>query len=294
MEKDQIESFLKLAELGCSFTKTALALHTSQPAISRKMAELQRELGKDLPLFEPDGRRKKLTVYGEELRNELQDLRDRWNVIAPRLQEKAGAHVNAPVRVGAGATAAHYLLPDAVEQFHRENPDVELSIRIQLFSETIKSLRAGELDFALRSAKRDDIPKDLRFQPVKQIGYKLIVPKGSPLKKVQKAEDLKDQAFVGASEGTRGYGALQRYFAQRGVPIRMALQVGGWDLAKTYVSKGLGIALVPEFCLLPGDRRKVSVRPAPEGFPVDEYGILQRKGRYLPATAKALMGLILT
>lgn len=292
MEKDHIDTFLKLCETGCNFTKTARLMNTSQPAISRKMSELQASLGKELPLFQSSGRGKKLTPVGEDLKTELRELREHWNSITPRLQEKAGKSVKTPVRVGSGATGAHYLMRDAISKFHRENPEVELSIKVQLFSETLAQLRSGDLDFGLRSCRRDEVPATMKFQPIQKAPYRLIVPKGSPIKKVRKAEDLSGQAFVGASGGTRGWNTLQGFFADRGVPISMAMTVGTWDLCKLYVESGLGIALVPEFCILPGDRRKLSVREAPEGFPVYEYGLIHRKEHYLPAPAKALMKLL--
>ena len=50
MEVDQLEAFVAIIR-GGGFTRAAAILHLSQPAVSRRLDLLERELG--APLFEP-------------------------------------------------------------------------------------------------------------------------------------------------------------------------------------------------------------------------------------------------
>src|SRR5262245_2479819 len=65
MELDLLGSFLAVAEHG-SVTAAAARLHLTQPAVTRHVLALERELG--LPLFERAGRGMRLTAAGATLR----------------------------------------------------------------------------------------------------------------------------------------------------------------------------------------------------------------------------------
>jgi len=73
MEFKHLKAFASVAELG-SVSKAALRLHTSQPALSRQIMELEKELG--LALFNRVGRRLSLTGEGEEFVESCRRLLD--------------------------------------------------------------------------------------------------------------------------------------------------------------------------------------------------------------------------
>jgi LysR family nitrogen assimilation transcriptional regulator len=73
MEFKHLKAFASVAELG-SVSKAALRLHTSQPALSRQIMELEKELG--LALFNRVGRRLSLTGQGEEFVESCRRLLD--------------------------------------------------------------------------------------------------------------------------------------------------------------------------------------------------------------------------
>ena len=60
----QLRHLISLAESG-SFSKSAQALHLTQPALSRSIRALEDELG--MPLFDRVGRRNELTAFGREV-----------------------------------------------------------------------------------------------------------------------------------------------------------------------------------------------------------------------------------
>ena len=63
MNLSQLYYFRKLAEVK-HYTHAAEELFISQPTLSNSISQLERELG--IPLFEREGRKIKLTKYGEE------------------------------------------------------------------------------------------------------------------------------------------------------------------------------------------------------------------------------------
>ena len=88
----QLRHLISLARTG-SFSKSAQALHLTQPALSRSIRALEDELG--MPLFDRVGRSNELTAFGrevldrsrhlvseaDELRDSGRRLRDRKSVV---------------------------------------------------------------------------------------------------------------------------------------------------------------------------------------------------------------------
>jgi DNA-binding transcriptional LysR family regulator len=68
------------------------------------------------------------------------------------------------------------------------------------------------------------------------------------------------------------------------LPCRVALEAGGWEIIKRYVELGLGIAVVPAFCLERG--AGLIARSAVHLFGADSYGLLARGSA--PPSAAAL------
>ena len=64
MDLRHVRTFVTVAELG-TVSSAALRLHTAQPALSRQIGDLEREL--DVKLFDRVGRRLVLTSAGEQL-----------------------------------------------------------------------------------------------------------------------------------------------------------------------------------------------------------------------------------
>ncbi|MFC1678799.1 LysR family transcriptional regulator [Elusimicrobiota bacterium] len=292
MQREHISTFLKVVECDCNFTSAAKALHTSQPSVTRLMKALQATIGRDVPLFETRGRRKTLTGYGEKLCELLGPLKESLDEIPKRLRDEADSGVRDPVTVAAGMTAARYLLPKEILKFKRRNKGVGVSVRVELWADTLKGLRSGDLDFALRSSAT--IPHDMVFWVTESFEHKLIAPRRHPITKIQRVtlRDMSRHSFVAPGVDTRGWHAIRDFFAHQGLDCRLEMTVGGWDLVKHYVRMGLGLAVVPSFCIRPEDRKHLAVYPAPKDYPLGNYGIIYQKGRYFSRSALELISML--
>src|SRR5687767_8626347 len=105
-----LETFCAVAEVG-SLTKAAERLHTTQPAITRQMRTLERELGATLLTRTPQG--VALTAAGRAVlrhaRNAIAALRAARQAAAEFSESGAGR-----LRIAAGLMATQYVLPAAV------------------------------------------------------------------------------------------------------------------------------------------------------------------------------------
>jgi len=80
------------------------------------------------------------------------------------------------------------------------------------------------------------------------------------------------------------YQVVDLVFQKHGLPFRVNLEVGGWEVIKKYVELGMGISIVTDVCLT-GEEKLVK-KPLDRYFPKRTYGIVLRRGKYLSPQAK--------
>ena len=145
VDTDLLRSFVAVADAG-SITQAAARLHLSQPALSRRLQQLEAELGVTLLVRGRHG--VELTVLGEDVLVETRAIVDRYDRlmrdITDQLRLEAGA-----VRVGGGATAVSYLLPDAIATFQARHPGVRFQVREAGSREIADAVGDGALELGL-------------------------------------------------------------------------------------------------------------------------------------------------
>src|SRR5215470_19186580 len=118
--------FTAIVENG-GFTKAARVLRLSQPAISKSLTELEKQL--HVSLMERSGKSLILTEAGRTLYARAGELFGAEREAERELRELRGLKRGA-LRVGASTTIATYLLPRYLGRFHTRHP----SVRIQTTS----------------------------------------------------------------------------------------------------------------------------------------------------------------
>ncbi len=148
----QLRNLLAVERAG-TFTAAAEELHVSQPALSQSLAELERRLG--ARLFERDGRRRRLTVAGEEVARFAAEVIGRGEELRDSLaaQEEGRAGT---LDVGMIDAASLYLLPGAIEAYRQARPEVRLSIIVDDSSSLLARLRQFEIDLAIVVGEPDE------------------------------------------------------------------------------------------------------------------------------------------
>jgi DNA-binding transcriptional LysR family regulator len=285
METQQARVFLAVAREG-SFSRAARRLYRTQPTVTMAVQKLERELG--ARLFERMGHGVRLTRAGETLLESLGPLVEQWDRAARGLQESADGVLRGPVQLGAGEAAILYLLPGPIRSYLRNHPHVDVIIRHRSAEETLAMLRQGEIDFALRALPEP--PADMAFFPFRTANRLLIAPRNHPIHRTKSLtpEGLARYPFILPWHGSATRKLIEGFFAERGLALRVALEAGGWEAIKRYAGLGLGVGVVPDFCLDPADRR-LSARPARHLFGQDTYGIVTKRGRETSPAARALI-----
>ena len=121
---------------------------------------------------------------------------------------------------------------------------------------------------------------------------KLITPLDHPLAK-QKAvtlEEIAQYSLILPPRYLSTWGLVKSVFQQHNIQHTVTLEAGGWVVIKKYVEMGLGISIVTDICLQDSD--KLSAIPVKQYFPSRTYGIVLRRGKFIPAQAKRFIELL--
>jgi DNA-binding transcriptional LysR family regulator len=244
MTFDELEAFVCIAEAG-GFTEASRRLHRSQPAISRRIHELEHGLG--TALFERAGRRVTLTGAGRALlphaEAALAAIRDGERAVRARVPGVVA------LRLAIVGTLADSHLVDALRAFTaRSGPD-SVDLRTATSREVSSLVRTGEADLGLRYHADPD-PR-LESIPLGEEALRVVVAAGHRITagRLPDLGPLRDEKWLGfpAERGRPGSfrGLLEHQLAAAGVADPSITTVDSLTAQKRLVEAGLGVALMP-------------------------------------------------
>ena len=283
----QLRAFCYAANVG-SISKAARQLYLSQPSVSLQIQALEREL--NTLLFERRGPKIKLTPDGRALLEIALPLVEGMDSLRDTFAERCGDLNSGYLNIAAGESTILYILPRYLKQFSDRYPGVLIRMHNVTGADGMAMLRADEADFAVGSMI--DIPDDVSYYPVFEFNPTLITPLGHPLAGREQVS-LKDIAMYDLILPPRylsTWGIVRSVFQQYNIQYKVTLEAGGWAVIKRYVEMGLGISIVTDICLEENDR--LATMPVKEYFPTRSYGIVLRRGKFIPAQAKQFIELL--
>lgn len=140
-----IKYFLTLAET-LNYTKASQILYTTQPNLSKSIVNLEEEVG--VKLFIRTKRDVRLTPAGEIFRREAEKLMSHYmNAIYKAREVEEG--LNGYITLGFLGTATTKLLPEIVQKFKEEYPNIYLDLKDYTYSSLFDALIEDEIDIAL-------------------------------------------------------------------------------------------------------------------------------------------------
>ncbi len=151
MEIRQIQTFLEIHRQG-SFVGAAARLALTQPALSRQVSLLERELGAKLFYRSAQGAR--LTPDGERILSAAQDLENAVRRVAESAQ--AQGEISGRYTISCGGTIAAYVLPEAVRRIRQRHPGLVVRVVEGDAYDTLRSLTGGEAELGILSGQPDD------------------------------------------------------------------------------------------------------------------------------------------
>lgn len=258
--------FYYVAKYG-NLTKAALALSTSQPAVTRTIHKLEEELGCRLFIRSKAGMA--LTSEGQTFYEYVSAGCAQFfkgeQKITSLLSLDEGA-----ITISATETALHCCLLQAMENFHELHPKVTFKILNNSSSESIAALRQGQVDMAMISSIPFAMETPLVAHTVHSYNDILIGGrKYSHLKEnTHTLAELSEYPWVSLTSEAITRIFLNTYFASQGVPFHPAIELATTDLILPAIEHNLGIGfLPPEFAKEAIDTGSVFCIQIPDEMP---------------------------
>lgn len=270
-----------------SVTAAARRLGTSQPALSRLLAQLEAEIG-----FELFSRERRRLVPARRSALFL-DRAAAMVTEAERMRQLALALRNgqrSTIRILAVPNLALGLLQDAMTAFATHHPEMEVQVALRFRTDLLRELAAGEADFGLSVLPVD--MAGLRVRAFSRTEAVCLLPRGHPLtrRRVITPELLDGLDLAVLPEGAVLKQWLDEAFVAAGASYRRRFAVDSTLMAAGYVEAGLCCAVMHPLSAsrLPAG---VVVRPFRPAIRLT-YSLLERADAGLGAIADSLEGVL--
>lgn len=282
MDIQSLEALIAISAHG-SFSAAAERLHLTQPAISKRIQNLEQQVGASL--FDRDGRRIHLTDAGKLLLPAAQRILQEVDN-AQRTMQNLNQQVSGTLTFATSHHIGLHRLPQLLSRFIESNPEVELDLHFQESEVAYQSILRREVEFAfvtLVSRPPRAIEQSVRWQD--RLVYVSARNHFLARKKRLQLNELCYTRAVLPHESSATYQLIHQQFAQRKLPLKTTLPVNYLETIRMMVSVGLGWSVLPESML--DDRLTVLPVDAP---PLHrQLGIIRLRERTLSNAAQAFL-----
>ena len=241
MELRVLRYFLAVAREQ-SISGAANALHITQPALSRQLMELERELGVRLFVRGSRGRPVELTEDGRRLRLRAEELVALAERTAEEFSDDAES-VSGVVSVGAGETAGMRLLADAAARLRAQYPRVRFRLYSGIADDVTERLDRGLLDFGVLVGESALQKYDYLSLPASET-WGVLLRSDHPLaaKARVTARDLRAEPLIVSRQALQN-NEFSGWFGKKAEELNVVADYNLLHNAVYFVEAGLGSAL---------------------------------------------------
>jgi DNA-binding transcriptional LysR family regulator len=293
MKLDEIRALVSIAQLG-GVTRAAGNLNRSQPAVSRRIRQLEEALG--ARLIEKVSGGVILTEAGRAFLPHAEAALAAIGDGIAAVHDRQGA-TQGNVAIALVGTLAGTSVVEHVRRFARDHPNVRLELRTANSREVSDLVRRGEVTLGLRyfadpsAALVSRVVAEETLVVVASSAHRFAGRRGV------KAQDLRDDRWIGfprRDDATAGFASLlERQLLAAGLDSAEIAAVDSLTAQKRIAEIGFGLALLPESSIQEelrlGTLAVIDVKQLRATIPV---AAIHRRNGYLSGAAKALLTLV--
>jgi DNA-binding transcriptional LysR family regulator len=273
-----------------SFSRAAEELHLSQPAVSMQVKGLEDIVG--LPLTEQLGKKIFLTEAGREVLHASQAITARLNDLQHNLAQLRSIDTG---RLNIASTSTvNAVATDILARFRGRHPGVSIHLDVSNRAEALDQLVGNRIDLAIMG----QVPDGLGLEATRFMDNPLVViaAPDHPLarKKRISVRELASESFLVREAGSGTRGAMERFFAARGLEIQSSMEMSSNEAIKQAVQAGLGLGILSLQTLeMELALKRLTVLKV-EGFPIMRHWyIVHRADKRLSPVAQAFKEFVL-
>ncbi len=234
-----LETFVWVAELG-SFRAAANKMHTTQPAISQRIAQLEAELGtrlleRERRIVTPTPRGRTLLAYAEKMLGLRAEMLSAFSDVTS---------LRGVMRIGVAETIVHTWLTRFLKHVNSIHPHLGLEIEVDITPNLRERLASQELDLAFvlgPSTLPTMASRELCSYPVAFVASSAIRWKRQPVP----LEELATYPIITFSRNTHPYVAVRSLFSRHDLPAVRLHASASLSTVVHMATEGLGVAVIP-------------------------------------------------
>jgi DNA-binding transcriptional LysR family regulator len=286
MDVRDLQIFLSVAK-HLNYTRAAEEVNLSQPSVSVRMRQLERDLG--TKLFEQLGKKVALTEAGRLLVPFATRVIAVMNDAREAIDELQGME-RGLLRIGASTTPGMYLIPRILANFKRDYPKIEVQLAVRDTRQIEDGVIRNEFDFGFVGGHLVGDEVDVLSWTTDHLV--LVVPANHRLarKKSVKVADLRNEVFILREAGSATRAAVAHHLKKADLEVEAVMEMENPESVKKAVQSGLGIAFISKFAVETELKAKSLVAIGVNGLHINrELKIVYRKDKHLGRAAQTFI-----
>ena len=224
-----------------NITQAANELMVSQPAVSKSIKTLERDL--DTVLFNREKNGVSFTNAGELLFNKI---RKSMELITSAEEDLTSLNnmEHGTINIGAGNTIMQRYLMPYIKKFHELYPNINVIVHTVVTPELIKRAQVGLVDIVFTHLP-NNIPNDFTITKIKKLHDIFVVNKDSDYKdKTITKKDLQTLPLVLLPFSASNRNNFNKFCTQNNIIINPLMEIGNDLIIEECALGGLGVGLV--------------------------------------------------
>ena len=285
MDTQDLKAFLAVADKK-SFSEAAMDIHISQPAVSKRIANLESQF--NTKLFDRISRKVYLTEAGERLLpkargilNELENMRQEASALTTELSGTLSLAIS------------HHLglhrLPELLKQFSDQNQSVELDVHFSDSEKAYEGIAQGQFDLAINTLAPQSQP-GITTIPLWDDHLFFVCAASHPLSKVSSLtlKELSSYSCLVPDLTTFTGRLLRDLFAKKSLTLKPVMSTNFLQTLGKMTEIGLGWSLLPKTLITS------QLVPLPVNVNLKrQLGIIHHSQRTLSASAREFIAICL-
>jgi len=226
-----------------SFSGAAQDLRISQPAVSKHIADIERQLG--MPLVERRRREGGLTEAGKFLANYVLRAEAILAQAALGVPEYLTPGSGSLTLVAAGVSGT-YLLPEVIAQFQKAHPGIRVALELGTSAKAVEALRSHRAELGV--VGRFDAAPEIEAEPLLENEVVVVGPRRLAGRRLMR-EDLEALTWISREEGSATRALVEAAFDALGITPQRRLELPSWEAIKLMVRRGYGVAACSRFAV---------------------------------------------
>lgn len=224
-----------------NITQAANELMVSQPAVSKSIKALERDL--DTILFTRNKDGVTLTNAGEILFNKIKKSIE-LILSAEEDIDQLNHMEQGTINIGAGNTIMQRFLMPYIKEFHEKYPHINVIVHTVVTNELIKRAQLGLVDIVFTHLP-NNIPKDFHIMKIKKLHDILVVNQDSEYKdKLIQKKDLSSLPLVLLPFSASNRNHFNQFCLKNNIIINPLMEIGNDLIIEDCALNGLGVGLV--------------------------------------------------